>query len=270
MREQNKDFYTVAEIITGLRSDYVILRERLLKLQDLLVVTADKEVSTTLYFNYMADYQDLDALGVYAKVQESDKLYEAWQKYLAKYFYHDFQKETALYHLKEINGRLMFIDETEGFVRHDYIKRVGFSDDDLAKQTYNNLKQVPFFAIPSVRVDLNVYQSLVIDGAFIYFHNEDSRNGVIDIIYDALTDEIRVNSSTNCYPYFLERLLATEVYKGQIPVKLRTLIDNSNNGQRKIAIEDNIKYRKESFGFDYNYQKKLVLAKKTRQRKGEV
>lgn len=262
MREQTKDFYTVAEIITGLRSDYAALRTNLLELQKLLVVAADKNVSTSLYFYSMVDCQHPNLQGVFAKIQKSSKLDEVWQKYLTRYFYHDMLKEAALYHLKEINGGLIFIDETEGFVRHDYIEKIGFSDFSAASQAYSNLRKVPFYEIPSVRVILNVYQSLLIDGSFIYFDNEDSRNGAIDIIYDALTDEIKINSSTKCYPYFLERLLETEVYRGQIPEKLRTLIDNSGEKQSKIAVEDRIKYRKENFTFGRDYQKRLALVKK--------
>lgn len=270
MREQNKDFYTVAEIITGLRSDYAILRAGLLELQKLLVVESDKKVSANLYFNSMLDCQNQDLQGVFVKIQEADKFYEVWQKYLSRRFYYNLSKAASLYHLKEINGRLIFVDETEAFVKHGYVKKIGFNDEDKAIQAYDKFKMTPFFAIPSVNVILNVYQSLLIDGDFIYFHNEDSRNATIDIIYDALSDEIRVNSSTKCSLYFLESLLETEVYKGRIPEKIRTLINNNNQSQRKISINDNVKYRKESFAFNYDYQKKLVLEKKTTKRRGEV
>lgn len=264
--EENRlpDFYTVAEIIMALRNEYGILRNILFMMNNLLQVDADCKVLKSMYFVAMPTYEEKDERGLFVKFQKDTLIRKTLLENLDKYFYSDLDSvfQSYIYRVVKQKDKFLFINGNEEYVKHNFIKSINFKDTETAKHLYDFLRSSDLFKLPRLHLKLNIYQSLAIDGSFIYFHNEDSKNGIIDVIYDMKTDEIKINSNTTCYPYFLEQLLETRIYRSEIPDEYVYLIEKGYDKQDKISVENNIKYRKESFEFASDRNNRLVLKKK--------
>lgn len=267
---ETKDYYTLAEIITGLRSEYQVFWNLLKEMEKCLKVETDitDTDKISMRIEFVSQEKELPTsypCRIYAFVRKNTPLNEFLSQKLDKYVYDNYQYPAypSSFILKEKDlDELSFEDDTEEIYRQESIKGVKISDVERFKSLYAGLKSTYLYNLPSFVIKINNFQMLSIEGSAISLFSNDGGKKRLLIIYDGHTDSIKISRNAYWNPYFIEQLLNTKIPKFAVDSQIANLIEKKEDKRKTISLDDKLKYRKESFCLDYRPKNDLRLVRK--------
>lgn len=261
----NREYYTFAEIITGLRKDYKVNQELLEKLHKYIKIVSEFDTKSNLKLSLEDNTStevSLSRLFLHvSRIPSSISM--LIRDAMNKYTYNQvrWMIDNASFYLIEDSDRLYFNQNNHLKLEGIFQPKVLIDNQSEFASTYAELKSTKLFTLPSLYIEINPCQSLFIWGDMIYLSSSFEMSKKIDIEYIAKDDSISINSNTGYSTYFIRRLLETKIPKYEFPNEYISLLEENCDKTDDLFIEDKIGRKKENLQFQ-DTGKRLILTKK--------
>lgn len=265
IKTDNREYYTFAEIITGLRKDYKVNQELLEKLHKYIEIVSKFDTKSNLkLFLRNNSSTEVDFPRLFLRVSKNQSsISMLFRDVMNKCTFDEvrWMIDNASFYLIEDNDRLYF-------KQNNYLKLEGIFKPEVLignqvefASIYAELKSTKLFTLPSLYIEINPYQLLFVCGDSIYLSNSNERGKEIEIKYIAKDDSISVSSSISYSNHFIEKLLETKIPKYEFPNEYISLLDGNDDKTNDLFVNDIIGRKKENLQFE-GKGKGLVLTKK--------
>lgn len=263
MEKTNKEYYTFAEIITGLREGYKKSQHLLNRLHQYIEIVSrfDNNSNLSLCLGNDSSLEFAQAKILLQVSKNPSSIGNLLRNAMNNYTFNEVRWliDNASFTLVEEADSLNFNQNNHLKLQDIYKPNVHINNKDEFTSIYTELKSTELFALPSLYIEINPYQSLYVWGDSIYLSRADEKGKEkIDIQYVAKDDNIIVKSNTRYSNYFIERLLETKIPKYEFPCTYLSLLESNDDKNDTLIVADKVGRKKENFHFK-NKRKRLVL-----------
>ena len=249
MSNDNKNYYILSEIITGLREEYIKKQVILKKMSELITVDTEDRISTRLYISQKINddpnyYWNKPRL--WLTVTKKPTVQELYRK----------SKKNSSFNSEMIEASYQLVeDENLHFDLFDHSKIEFYKKSKLNKSIYNpkiivnnyesfkmlyeELKNNIIFNLSPKWINLNTYENISIDNEGIKLIVEDNERRKISINY--IPDTIVISSDIKYTEEYINKLLETLVPKQLLSQDYITALEENKSKTRNIRLYNKIK-----------------------------
>ena len=251
MYGKKDDFFTFAEVLTGLKDELIKNRDRLLKLNDLTKVETNDDV--TSYYRLICS--DASSEARYGYRREDDKVHLKF--YVNKkpntlpVLYRKIRYRAGDPNLLMDNASYKLVKDNNGF-NFELIDRLNFGDSiyhpnisildyEEFSKIYDDIANSKLFHLPSISIDVNFFQTLAVCSTEIELYNHDLKhNRYSGIYYNAENNKFfadTIGNMNSCIQ--IEDLLDTKIPKKILPEEYVEALDQNKDKTAFVSLDIN-------------------------------
>lgn len=254
-----QDYYTLAEIITGLRDEYRNNRKILQEILELTEISTPFEVNPEIFF-------------VTKGYKHGQKVRLKLVRGLPiKYKVEKILKEKCgfQYHTPIIICPSFNLEDTNGLLNWQYSSAFGekcsknilvnVTDEEKMRFLVTKLKNTYMYNFNEIFGDVNNGQFLIFGGSYIELGITTGGKNGFNLTYNAVDDTIEIDSDIPYDSRFIYHVLSLGLPKDLFSDTVIMAIEENLNKQESLSIIDDINYCKEKTILEFSNPQKLTL-----------
>ena len=251
MYGKKDDFFTFAEVLTGLKDELIKNRDRLLKLNDLTKVETNDDV-TSYYRLFCSDASSEARYGYRRKDDKAHlKFYVNKKPNTLPVLYRKIRYRASDPNLLMDNASYRLVKDNNGF-NFELIDRLNFGDSiyhpnisildyEEFSKIYDDIANSKLFHLPSISIDVNFFQTLEVCSTEIELYNHDlEHNRYSGIYYNAENNKFfadTIGNMNSCIQ--IEDLLDTKIPKKILPEEYVEALDQNKDKTAFVSLDIN-------------------------------
>ena len=254
-----QDYYTLAEIITGLRDEYRNNRKILQEILELTEISTPFKTKPKIYF-VMASYNYNQSIRL--ELETTPPIKYRIKKILMEKCGFQYQIPFIIYPtftLKDTDARLDW--EYSSVFGEDCNKNISVHITDAEKMRFliNKLKETYMYNFKDIFGEINDGQFLIFGGSYIELGITTGGKNGFNLTYNAVDDTIEIDSDIPYDNRFIYHVLSLGLPKNLFSDTVIMAIEENLNKQESLSIIDDINYCKEKTILEFSNPQKLTL-----------
>lgn len=254
-----QDYYTLAEIITGLRGEYRNNQKILQEILELTEINTPFKTKPKIYF-VLVRYNHSQSIRL--ELETTPPIKYRVKKILMEKCGFQYQIPFIIYPtftLKDTNARLDW--EYSSVFGENCNKNISIhiTDEEKMRFLVTKLKNTYMYNFNEIFGDVNNGQFLIFGGSYIELGITTGGKNGFNLTYNAVDDTIEIDSDIPYDSRFIYHVLSLELPKDLFSDTVIMAIEENLNKQESLSIIDDINYCKEKTILEFSNPQKLTL-----------